>query len=1026
MNSPENDLHSPHDNDAEGSCVSRTFGGKLLCPLSWSIEERNLSRDAISHHESLFCVGNGFLGVRGFFEEGYEENLSTHTVRSLYLNGFHDTAPIHYPEVGYGWAKVHEAMLSVAHPVNANIRINGERVFVDVDGEHEYVRTLDFRTGCLTRSFIYTTAAGNRFRLEFRRIASLVRQHVLYTGLTITALDEPGSVEIATRIETPVEHHADPDDPRVGAGDASMGACIERLQHEEGVFLLQQRTAHSDRLLATAIAQSLAGNPAMFVVAEDLRAQDVSFEVAPDAPVTLETFAAYYYSSMHVPSSAQCREDLVVQAQTECLRARQDGGRRLLEEQEHYLSQFWSECDVQIDGDVVLQQGVRFALFQLLQSVGRDGKTNVAAKGLTGEGYGGHYFWDTEIYVLPFFTWTKPEIARALLHYRFTILPGARKRAAELGHEGALYPWRTISGEEVSSFFPAGTAQYHINADIAFAILQYVEVTEDQKLLADFGAEMLFEIARFFVSLGSEIPGKGYCFHCVTGPDEYTACVDNNAYTNAMIQRALEGAVAAYETLRESFSGKLNELQRVLSLSGDEVARWSEIAASIYIPECDELGIIAQDDTFLSKPHWDFEGTPKDKHPLLLHYHYLNIYRHQVLKQADTLMLMYLMPERYSRALTRRCFHYYEPLTTHDSSLSPAVHSAIAANISEMDFATEYFLKTARLDLDNTCGNTKDGLHIASLAGSWGALFYGFLGVHMREGVLSFRPEMPEAWGTVRVHFQFRGRSLEVEVAHEVITYRLLSGEPIEIRHFFETVTLPAEGAVEISLAPSLKAVLFDLDGVITDTAEYHYRGWKALADELGIAFDREKNEALKGVSRMDSLNRILGERAGEYSPAEKAALAKKKNDYYLKLLEELDESAILPGVKNLLEELKSAGIKTAIASSSKNAPAILSQLGIESLFDAIADGNNVQVSKPDPEVFLLAAEQLRIRPCDCLGVEDAEAGITAIQAAGMRSLGVSVENNLPGATRTVRDLTNETLYSLTSLFAVSELTKAA
>ncbi|MCB0330158.1 MAG: beta-phosphoglucomutase [Bdellovibrionales bacterium] len=987
-------------------------------PSEWEVAETQFDPEFASRNESVFTIGNGFLGVRGFFEEGYYEEDLFGSVRSLYLNGYYDIAPIEYPESGYGYAKMHQAMVSVANPNSYEIAVDGEVVVVSPGAVSDFSRSLNFRNGILQRSFIWRAKSGARFRFTFNRFASFPRHHLLVNSLEIEALDSEAVVVLRSKVELTAEKIVDESDPRVGGGDSSMKAQLKEIQFVDGVLLLKQRTTRSYHSLAVASAHSVIQsggditNESFVVERLDLVVPELEyrFVVKPEALVRVEKLTSYHHS---IESKDGDLKGLAIQ---DVLTAQKDGFTTLAEEQEEYLEKFWEECDVEIRGDTVLQQGIRFALFQLLQSVGRNGRSNVAAKGLTGEGYGGHYFWDTEIYVLPFFIWTKPEIAKALLQYRYSILNRARERAAELDHVGALYPWRTISGDEASSFFPAGTAQYHINADIAFAISKYVDVTGDRSLLAEFGAEMLFEIARFFVDLGSWIPGKGFCFHSVTGPDEYTACVDNNAYTNTMIQQALQSALEAKRVLEHEFPTDWNRLRRDLALHDAEFEEWQKCFEGIYVPFDKELGIIAQDDSFLSKPKWDFQGTPRTKYPLLLHYHYLNIYRHQVLKQADVLMLMYLMPEKYTQALTTRCFDYYEPLTTHDSSLSPAVHATLAANIGKADYAYEYFDRTSRLDLDDICGNTQDGLHIAALAGSWCTLFYGFLGVQIRSNTLRFRPSIPARWNIVRTRLQFRQREIEVVVTPERVEYRLLRGEPLQMMHYHDVVTL-TDKPLSMKVSPYLRAVVFDLDGVVTDTAEYHFLAWKQLADELKVPFDREQNEALKGVSRMASLELILGERAAEFSEADKVELAEKKNAYYLASLDKLNEGAVLPGVLELLVELRKAGVKTAIASSSKNARFILGKLGIAELFDEIADGTEVMVSKPDPEVFLLAAKKLGVRPCNCVGVEDADAGIKAIIAAGMVSVGVSMSTQFTEANHHVGSLEGVTLQAFLDLY---------
>jgi alpha,alpha-trehalose phosphorylase len=375
------------------------------------------------------------------------------------------------------------------------------------------------------------------------------------------------------------------------------------------------------------------------------------------------------------------------------------------------LDRFWAGSDVEIDGDGALQQGVRFNLFSLFQSAGRDGRTSLAAKGLTGEGYEGHYFWDTEVFALPFFVYTQPVIARALLRYRCGILDKARARAAEMSQRGALYPWRTIGGEEASAYFPAGTAQYHINADIAHAIGKYVTATGDRSLLLEGGAEVIFETARLWADLGDYVPSRDgeFCLNEVTGPDEYTALVNNNCYTNLMARAHFRYAAALADELAASAPNEYGRLAGRIGLAEGEIVEWRRAADRMRIPRDEGLGIHAQDDSFLTRAVWDFAGTPASMYPLLLHYHPLVIYRHQVLKQPDVVLAQVLLGSQFSMAEKKRNFDYYDPLTTGDSSLSPCIQSVAAADLGSADRAYAYFMRTARMDLDDVNGNVSHG-----------------------------------------------------------------------------------------------------------------------------------------------------------------------------------------------------------------------------------------------------------------------------------------------------------------------------
>jgi len=453
-----------------------------------------------------------------------------------------------------------------------------------------------------------------------------------------------------------------------------------------------------------------------------------------------------------------------------------------------HVATFWRRADVEVRGAPDVQLGVRFNLFQLLQATAGTDGLGVPAKGVTGRGYEGHYFWDTEIYVVPALVHLMPERARALLDARCAMLPAARDRAQELGHRGALFAWRTINGTDASAWYAAGTAQYHINADVAYALHLYGRVTGDLAFLLDQGAEALVETARFWLSLGFFSPRRGgrFCLHAVTGPDEYTTVVDDNAYTNLMAKEHLEVAIRIVEWLRAGDPAGLERLRRTTGLTDSEVEDWRRAAELVHVPRDAELGIVLQDDGFLDREPWDFDATPPDRHPLLLHHHPLELYRRQVIKQTDVVLATYLVGHHFSEDEVRRTFDYYDPLTTGDSSLSACVQSIVASQVGHADQALEYFLDACDVDVADTHGNTADGIHVASCGGTWLALVAGFGGLRDADGDLRFAPRLPEAWSRLRFRIEVRGQVLEVDITHAATTYRLLEGSGLMVSHLGE------------------------------------------------------------------------------------------------------------------------------------------------------------------------------------------------------------------------------------------------
>ncbi len=752
----------------------------------WRIRERGIDPRRAFLHETLFTLGNGYIGMRGTPEEGHGPGGALQgTLEGTYLNGFHDTEAIHYPENAYGLARTNEFMLNVPNAKRITVEVDGAIFTLDGGTVHAYERTLDFRTGVLARSVEWEAPSGKRLRIDSRRLVSLQRKHVAALEVAVTPLNFSGAVRILSDVDAAVSNMQAGDDPRVGSAISGPSLQLAGREVGETDVLVLQRTRNSGFLLATATDSVLDGAARL-----ERLAGGHAFEaqVRQGATLTLHKFVAY------ATSRDMAQEQVGAHARAEVARARADGFDALVAEQAAWLAGFWDEADVVIDGDDALQQGVRFNLFHLLQSVGRDGKTNIAAKGVTGEGYEGHYFWDTEIYVFPFFLFARPEIARALLQYRYNGLPKARERARQMAHaRGALYPWRTIAGEECSAYYPAGTAQYHINADVAYSIRLYWLATGDLDFIARYGAEILLETARIWLGLGSWDRQGRFCINEVTGPDEYTALVNNNYYTNAMARMHMTFAADMIERLAAERPADHARVAAAIGLGESEIADLRAAAAAMRLPYDEELGIHEQDDSFLSKKPWDFAGTPAENYPLLLHYHPLVIYRHQVCKQADVVLALMLLSNQFSLDDKRRDFDFYERVTTHDSSLSSCIFSIVASEVGYRDKAYAYFMETARLDLDNTHANTQTGVHTAAMAGTWLGVAYGFGGMRLDEDGLRFAPALPDKWTGYRFKVHVRGALLEVAVDAAGAEYRLLEGGRLALAHRGRAVELTTE-----------------------------------------------------------------------------------------------------------------------------------------------------------------------------------------------------------------------------------------
>ena len=976
----------------------------------WKIRETSFDPSLAARNETVFALGNGHLGMRGNFEEG-----RCIGVAGTYVNGFFEETPIVYGEIAYGYARNRQVMLNLANAQIIRLFLDDEPLDLSSGRLDSYERYVDLREGVLVRTLSWVSPRGRHVDLVVRRLVSLTRRHVAAIQYELRRFE--GSAGLESAIEGNVANQTAGDDPRVGAHFRERPLQTVSVEGKGRRASLTQQTRNTKLTLACVVDHELTAGVAERI---EYGPESATLHIHADRwngePVVLTKYIGYCTSLECAPADVTTRASEAVES------AARAGFASLCSEQRSYLTGFWQRADVRIEGDDSLQQGLRFNIWSLLQSAGRDGRTSMAAKGLTGEGYEGHYFWDTEIYVLPFFVYTSPDIARSLAQYRIRLLDKARTRAREMSQRGALYPWRTIGGEETSPYYPAGTAQYHIDADIVYALAKYVDATDDRGILLEGGAEMIFETARLWADLGDFIPEMDgdFCINEVTGPDEYSALVNNNLYTNLMAQANLELAAGVYAELAQHSPVEHERIARRISLLPAEVEGWKSAARHMRIPYDRAKGIHAQDDLFLTRARWDFSSTPKENYPLLLHYHPLVIYRHQVLKQPDVVLAQVLLGERFSAADKKRNFDYYNALTTGDSSLSPCIQSVAAAELGYTEEAYRYFSRTARMDLDDVNRNVSDGVHMAAMAGTWISLIYGFAGMRDREKKLSFDPRLPSRWKSLAFNLLSKGRSIAVTITHTSATYEVSAGDALPVTHKGKEIMLQPGAPVSCSLAPSLECVIFDLDGVLASTAELHFRAWKRLCDELGISFDRRVNERLKGVSRGESLDIILAEAGVSFPSEERLRLADRKNGYYKELIGTVTPHDLLPGMKELLQELRAAGIKLAVASVSHNVWEVVRRLGIEGTIDHIVDPAQVVKGKPDPEVFLRAAEALHAPFECCAGVEDSRAGIQAIADARMFAVGIG--SDLQGAHWLLKETEGLTFDGLKERFATWSL----
>ncbi|MDO1527729.1 beta-phosphoglucomutase [Fulvimonas sp. R45] len=974
----------------------------------WRLVRTDHDPTRAAHHESLFALANGTLGVRGGLEEAPSPSQGS------FLTGVWERTPIEYHERFPGFARHTDTRLPVADGTRIALWLDGQPVDLAAGEWLDFEQALDLRAGALNRRLRWRSPAGATVQVEAERIVPWRAPGLLCIRYRVRSLDYRGPLALDSVLAADNAAAGQGDDPRIGAR-VDGGLSLTGASADAAAASVCQSTRRSGIRLACTQRHRLPGAALAFEAADTdahgARQRYVA-TLAPGDCATLEKYVAYAWSE---PGEDIAETVLLDAAAATLAQALEQSFDRHLERQAEACAAFWRAADLAIDGDPAAELALRVNLFHLRQSTAPDGRGSAAAKSLTGEGYEGHYFWDAEAFVLPALACLAPELARGMLEYRVRMLERARAHAREMNHaRGALYPWRTIGGDECSAYFPSGSAQYHINAAIAFALRLYVDATGDTGLLLDGGAEMLVETARLWLEAGHYSPRQGgaFCIRQVTGPDEYTALVDNNHYTNRMAQRHLRHAAATADWLAREHPADWAALAARIALGGDEVDAWRRAADAMYLPVDARLQVFPQDDTFLDKPRLPDALRDATRHgPLLLRLHPLTIYRHQVCKQADVLQAFVLAGDYADRAAKRRNFDYYEGVTVHDSTLSASTFGIVAAEVGHADKAWRYFREALRVDLDDLHGNTAHGVHLAAMGGSWMGLAWGFGGLRCHDGTLAFAPTLPAAWRGYRFGLRWRGRQLRVAVHAGCAEYTLLDGEPLAIRHHGRALTLHAGRPAVLPLSgrtrfpQPFKAVVFDLDGVLADTATVHHAAWKKLADEIGLPFDDAVGERLKGVDRRASLEILLERSPRVYTEAEKEALAARKNAYYREQIERFGPGHLLPGARAAVESVRRAGLKTALASASRNAPLLLERLGIAGLFDYVVDAGRIARAKPDPEIFLAAAAGLGLTPADCLGVEDAAAGVAAIHAAGMAAVGIGSGPALAEADRQLPDI---------------------
>jgi len=731
--------------------------------------------------ETIFHNANGYIGVRGSLSEGVNKNWDT--MRGIYINGCYDIIPMRQAENLCNFVNEKESMLNVADTMSIECYIDNKKIDITEGRIIEHTHELNMEEGITIRRLKWESNDGKQISLIEKRITSFELLSLFVIDYEITPLNFDGEIKLVSIHQPLVSNYCNPNDPRV-ATESLVNLKLNNLEIKDDYSVAVSETKKSHikicSLVKNSVVSSLINKETNEIIDEEAR-YTVIINALKQDPIHLIKTCIFNDSRRSIDCKDKSISDLKY--------FDEKGLDYFYDKQKSYLNKFWENADMEIDGDQKLSQAVLFNMYELLCSSPKDDSCSIAAKGLSGEGYEGHYFWDAETFVLPLFIQTNPDIAKHILGFRYSSLDKARENAKLLGHNnGALYPWRTITGVECSGYYVSGSAAYHINADIAYAIVKYYLTTGDENFIEDKGLEILIETARLWLDVGNYNQNGEFVINMVTGPDEYTCMVNNNYYTNCAAKFNLKWTNKLYRLLEAK--GKIKALKDKINVTDDELNQMVKAADKMFLPYDEKLRINPQDDSFLSKPIWDLKNTPKDKFPLLLHYHPLYLYRYQVCKQADTVLSYFMFEDEQDIEVMKNSFLYYEPITTHDSSLSTCIFSIVASRLGFKDKAYSYFGDSAKLDIENRHNNTHYGIHTANMGGSYMAIVNGFAGLRIDENGLRIEPNIPDKWNELRFKIHYQNRLIQFRITNNQTKVELLNGDDISINIYKEKYLL--------------------------------------------------------------------------------------------------------------------------------------------------------------------------------------------------------------------------------------------
>ena len=744
----------------------------------WRIIEEGFDPDYARMSESVFSLANESMGVRGCFDEG----TSGDSLRGIYVNGVYDLDQLNRSYRGI--IDHTHFMIPAVDWLRTSVTLDGEKLDLGQGSFRDFERILDIRAGTLTRRFVWQSKAGKEIRFTFLRFIDMIHRERAYQRISMEALNFSGKVALSCGLTFDVWHE----------GYKKCFWKKTKAAQERNRMMLLSRTAHSAQ-------EVFAG--AILDLPADLQFEQSEKTVDGCAMLRLRQGEVCHVDKRVVILFNGKQGDALWQDGVAVL---EESQRVSLEEalhfQREYWDAWWQTSDIQIEASgketeaavAAEQQGIRFCIFQLAQTYnGGSMRHNIGAKGMTGEAYNGHAFWDTEACCLPLYLLSNPKAARNLLMFRYNTLPQALERAKMLDCKGACYPIATLSGEEACALWQHASLQMQPSTAVAYGIWHYVHLTGDEEFLWQYGAEILLQIARYLFSRAEKGNKAGkYGYFGVMGPDEFHMMVNNNAYTNYMGMRTLTYAAQTLLRMKAERAEAFTALADRTLLKEDEICAWQHMADEMYFP-MDESGLIEQHDGYFNLPHTEINSIPVSEFPLYEHWSYDRIYRSDMIKQPDVLMILYLYNSSFSEEVKRVNYEFYEPRTIHESSLSPAIHSILAAELGKMEDAVNFFGYATRLDLDNYNRNTREGLHITSIAMAWANIVYGFAGLRSDKEKLSFAPHLPPRWKKLSFSVLKRESVIRVSMEQAGTSFRIEKGDAIDVDVYGKQYTLSAQ-----------------------------------------------------------------------------------------------------------------------------------------------------------------------------------------------------------------------------------------